>query len=104
MKLTDNTTEEPDKQDNFTRKLWELPEEQMIQRFIVAKRAGDPETALAILQAKALRAAEASAESTRELANKTTKLANATMWLAVATVVLAIATVALVVLTWVRPV
>lgn len=104
MQLTHSTTEEPGKQGTFTQQLWELPEEQMIQRYIVGKRAGDPETALAVLQAKVLRAAEASAESTRDLAEKTTKLANATMWLAVATVVLAVATVALVVLTWVASV
>ena len=79
----------------FVEQLWGLPEEVLIQRFITAKQAGDQETSLAILQAKALRAAQQTSATNQVLADETARLARQTTYLARMTGVLAVATVAM---------
>jgi len=74
------------KRPSFTEQLWSMDEQALIQRFLVAKREGDPATVLAILQAKSMIAAREAAEESR-------RVANATKWLAWATAVMALATI-----------
>ena len=86
-------TEPTSAQPSFTQNLWDLDEATLIQRFIVAKQAGDSQTALAILHAKATLAAQAAADETRRMALQTKRLALAIIVLAAATVALVIITV-----------
>ncbi|AXT86259.1 hypothetical protein C6I20_14430 [Aeromicrobium sp. A1-2] len=75
---------------SFTDDLWALDEATLIQRFIVGRGNGDDQTALAILQAKAMVAARDAASETKRMAHQTARLAWATVALAIATAALVI--------------
>lgn len=69
----------------FTETLWDMDERVLIQRLIVGTGHGDGQTALAILQAKSMLAAERAAAQSKRLATATFLLAAVTGLMAVAT-------------------
>lgn len=95
--MTDSSDSDATQHRSFVETLWRFDEETLIQRFITSRQASDTETALAILQAKALRAAQETASSNRTPAADTKRLADQTRILALATVALAAMTFGMVI-------